>query len=48
MRHLSEDITSSIRGPEEPALNEDRLTPEEKTQLRELCLLMVTSEFLEK
>jgi hypothetical protein len=48
MRHLLEDVTSSISGREEPAENEDGLTAEEKTQLRELCVLIVISEFLEK
>jgi hypothetical protein len=48
MKHLLEDITSSVSGQEKPAQNEDRLTAEEKAQLRELCLLMVISEFLEK
>jgi hypothetical protein len=48
MRHLLEDVTSSIGGREEPAENEDGLTAEEKTQLRELCVLIVISEFLEK
>jgi hypothetical protein len=47
MRHLLEDITSSVSGPEEPPENEDGLTAEEKTQLRELCVLIVISEFLE-
>ena len=47
MRHLLEDITSSAIGREEPAENDDGLTPEEKTQLRELCVLIVISEFLE-
>jgi hypothetical protein len=47
MRHLLEDITSSAIGREEPAGNDDGLTPEEKTQLRELCVLIVISEFLE-
>ena len=47
MRHLLEDITSSVSGREEPAENEDDLTAEEKTQLRELCVLIVISEFLE-
>jgi hypothetical protein len=46
MRHLLEDITSSISGREESAENEDGLTAEEKTQLRELCVLIVISEFL--
>ena len=46
MRHLLEDITSSAIGREEPAGNDDGLTPEEKTQLRELCILIVISEFL--
>ena len=35
MRHLLEDITSSISGGEESAENEDGPTAEEKTQLRE-------------
>ena len=47
MRHLLEDITSSVNGREEPLDNEDGLTAEEKTQLRELCVLIVISEFLE-
>ena len=47
MRHLLEDITSSAIGREEPAENDDGLTPEEETQLRELCVLIVISEFLE-
>ena len=47
MRHLLEDITSSVNGREEPAQDEDGLTAEEKTQLRELCVLIVVSEFLE-
>jgi hypothetical protein len=47
MRHLLEDITSSLSGGEELAENEDGLTSEEKTQLRELCVLIVISEFLE-
>jgi hypothetical protein len=45
MRDLLEDITSSVIGQEEPAENDDGLTPEEKTQLRELCVLIVISEF---
>jgi hypothetical protein len=47
MRHLLEDLTSSVSGREEPAQNEAGLTAEEKTQLRELCVLIVVSEFLE-
>jgi hypothetical protein len=47
MRHLLEDLTSSAIGKEEPAESDDGLTPEEKTQLRELCVLIVISEFLE-
>ena len=47
MRHLLEDITSSVSGREEPTENEDGLTAEEKTQLRELCVLILISEFLE-
>jgi hypothetical protein len=47
MRHLLEDLTSSVIGQEEPAESDDGLTPEEKTQLRELCVLIVISEFLE-
>jgi hypothetical protein len=47
MRHLLEDITSSAIGQQEPAESDDGLTPEEKTQLRELCVLIVISEFLE-
>ena len=47
MRHLLEDITSSVIGREEAAESDDGLTPEEKTQLRELCILIVISEFLE-
>jgi hypothetical protein len=47
MRHLLEDITSSAVGPEEPAEDDDGLTEEEKIQLRELCVLIVISEFLE-
>ena len=47
MRHLLEDITSSISGGEESAKNEDGLTAEEKTRLRELCVLIVISEFFE-
>lgn len=47
MRHLLEDITSSAIGREEPAENDDGLTPEEETQLRELCVLIVINEFLE-
>jgi hypothetical protein len=47
MKHLLEDITSSVSGREAPE-NEDGLTAEEKTQLRELCVLIVISEFLEK
>jgi hypothetical protein len=47
MRPLLEDIRSSIIGREEAAANEDGLTPEEKTQLRELCVLIVISELLE-
>jgi hypothetical protein len=47
MRPLLEDITSSVIKREEPAANDDGLTPEEKTQLRELCVLIVISEFLE-
>jgi hypothetical protein len=47
MRQLLEEITSSISGREEPAEDEDSLTAEEKTQLRELCVLIVISEFLE-
>jgi len=47
MRHLLEDITSSAIGQEEAAENDDGLTPEEKMQLRELCVLIVISEFLE-
>jgi len=47
MRHLLEDITSSSVRPEELAENDDGLTAEEKTQLRELCVLIVISEFLE-
>ena len=47
MRHLLEDLTSSGVRPEEPVENEDGLTAEEKTQLRELCVLIVISEFLE-
>ena len=46
MRHLLEDITSSGIGRGELAENDDELTPEEKTQLRELCVLIVISEFL--
>ena len=48
MRHLFEDITSSAIGQQEPAESDDGLTPEEKTQLRELCVLIVISEFLER
>ena len=47
MRPLLEDITSSVSKREEPAANDDGLTPGEKTQLRELCVLIVISEFLE-
>jgi hypothetical protein len=47
MRLLFGDINSSVSGPEEPADNDDSLTPEEKNQLRELCVLIVISEFLE-
>jgi hypothetical protein len=47
MRHLLEDLTSSGIGKEESADSDDGLTPEEKTQLRELCVLIVISEFLE-
>ena len=47
MRHLLEDLTSAVSGREEPAQNEDSLTAEEKAQLRELCVLIVISEFLE-
>jgi hypothetical protein len=47
MRHLLEDLTSSGIGKEDPAQGDDGLTPEEKTQLRELCVLIVISEFLE-
>jgi hypothetical protein len=47
MRHLLEDLTSSVIGQEEPAESDDVLTLEEKTQLRELCVLIVISEFLE-
>jgi hypothetical protein len=47
MRHLLEDITLSISGREDPEENEDGLTTEEKTQLRELCVLIAISEFLE-
>ena len=47
MRPLLEDITSSAIGREEPAENDDGLTPEEETQLRELCVLIVINEFLE-
>jgi hypothetical protein len=47
MRPLLEDITLSVIKREEPAANDDGLTPEEKTQLRELCVLIVISEFLE-
>jgi hypothetical protein len=47
MRHLLEDITSSVSGREELPELEDGLTQEEKTQLRELCVLIVISEFLE-
>ena len=48
MKHLLEDLTSSISGREELAENEDGLTAEEKTQLRELCVLIVISEFFGK
>jgi hypothetical protein len=47
MRHLLQGITSSVSGREELPENEDVLTAEEKTQLRELCVLIVMSEFLE-
>jgi hypothetical protein len=47
MRPLLEDITSSVIKREDPVANDDGLTPEEKTQLRELCVLIVISEFLE-
>ena len=47
MRHLLEDITSSVIGREEPAENDDGLTAEEKNRLRELCVLIVMSEFFE-
>jgi len=47
MRHLPEDITSSIGGREESQENEDGLSVEEKNQLRELCVLIVISESLE-
>ena len=47
MRHLLEDITSTVNGREQPVDNDDDLTAEEKTQLRELCVLIVISEFLE-
>jgi hypothetical protein len=47
MRHLLEDLTSSVIGQAEPEESDDGLTPEEKTQLRELCVLIVISEFLE-
>jgi hypothetical protein len=47
MRPLLEEITSSVNGLEELIENDDGLTPEEKTQLRELCVLIVISEFLE-
>jgi hypothetical protein len=47
MRHLLEDITSSGIGREEPLEKDDGLTEEEKTQLRELCVLIVISEFFE-
>ena len=47
MRHLLEDITSSGVRPEEPTENDGGLTAEEKTQLHELCVLIVISEFLE-
>ena len=48
MRHLLEDLTSSGIGKEDPAQSDDGLTPEEKTQLRELCVLIMISEFLER
>ena len=48
MRPLLEDMTSSVMRREEPAANDDGLTPEEKTQLRELCVLILISEFLER
>ncbi|MBV8098121.1 MAG: hypothetical protein JOZ31_03075 [Verrucomicrobia bacterium] len=47
MRHSLEDMTSSVNGREELAPDEDGLTAEEKTQLRELCVLIVISKFLE-
>jgi hypothetical protein len=34
-------------GWQEQEANDDGLTAEEKTQLRELCVLIVISEFLE-
>ena len=47
MRPLLEETTSSVIGREQPAENDDGLTLEEKAQLRELCVLIVISEFLE-
>jgi hypothetical protein len=47
MRPLLEDATSSIIRPEEAVANADELTSEEKMQLRELCVLILISEFLE-
>jgi hypothetical protein len=46
MRHLLEEISSAGIGREE-SLADDGLTPEERTQLRELCMLILISEFLE-
>jgi hypothetical protein len=46
MRRLLEEISSSGIGREE-TLPDDALTPEERTQLRELCVLILISEFLE-
>jgi hypothetical protein len=47
MRPLLEEITPSIIGRAEADANEDGLTPEEKTELRELCVLILISESLE-
>jgi hypothetical protein len=46
MRRLLEEISFASIGREE-TLPDDALTPEEKTQLRELCVLILISEFLE-
>jgi hypothetical protein len=42
------EVNPLVMGQEESAGDDDGLSSEERTQLRELCVLIMISEFLER